>query len=433
LRSGSSLPPCGRMLESGRSVNSPVWRANMAREVVELRGHLIDSLILPRVLDAVMSRRGGFEIQEIQVGARPEDPSFARILITHREPRELEAILKAVIHHGAEMVERQEVRTVPAPRDGVFPEGFYATTNLETSVYLRGRWVPVRNPEMDSGILVSRTRRRAETVKMADARKGDAIIVGDKGIRVVPIEKHRLPRDFEFMTSDVSTEKPKGVLIANVARLMKEERAARRPILWVCGPAVIHTGAGPLLEKLIQAGYVQVLFAGNALAVHDIECALLGTSLGISMREGAPTQSGHEHHLRAINAIRRVGGIRQAVKKGLLKRGVMRACVRHGVEFVLAGSIRDDGPLPDVITSTVEAQRAMRRLSRTVGLAVMVATLLHSVATGNMLPASTRVVSVDIQPAAVTKLLDRGSFQTFGIVTDVQPFFRELLLELGIR
>ena len=419
----------------------------MAEEVVELQGHLIDSLILPRVLDAIMSHRGRFEIQQIKVGARPEDSSFARILISHKEPRELEAILKAVRRHGAEPVEREEIRTEPAPCNGVFPEGFYATTNLDTSVYLGGHWIPVQHPEMDSGILVVRhgsggrpARRwggagrgaRARTIKMADVRKGDAIVVGDKGVRVVPVASLRAPGAFEFMTSDVSTEKPKGVLIRSVARLMKEERAARRPILWVCGPAVIHTGAGPLLEKLIAAGFVQVLFAGNALAVHDIECALLGTSLGISLKRGAPTPAGHEHHLRAINTVRGLGGIRQAVKAGVLKSGIMHACVRHGVEFVLAGSIRDDGPLPDVISNTVEAQRAMRRLSRKAGLAIMVATLLHSVATGNMLPASTRVVSVDIQQAAVTKLLDRGSFQTIGIVTDVQPFFRELLLELKL-
>jgi len=405
----------------------------MAQEIVELKGHLIDSLILPRVLDAIMTHRGSFEIQQIKVGARPEDSSFARILISHGEPRELEAILKAVRHHGAEPVEREEVRTEPAPRNGVFPEGFYATTNLATSIYLGGRWVPVANPEMDCGILVSRTKASARTIKMAAVHKGDAIVAGDKGVRVVPVESLRAPRDFEFMTSEVSTEKPKGVLIGGVARLMKEERAARRPILWVCGPAVIHTGAGPLLEKLIAAGYMQILFAGNALAAHDIECALLGTSLGVSMREGVPTPSGHENHLRAINAIRRAGGIKQAVQQGLLKSGIMCACIRHGVDYVLAGSIRDDGPLPDVIPNTVEAQKEMRRLSRKVRLAVMVATLLHSVATGNMLPASTRVVSVDIQQAAVTKLLDRGSFQTVGLVTDVQPFFRELLLELGIR
>ncbi len=427
----------------------------MAQEIVELRGHLIDSLILPRVLDAIMAHQGCFEIQHIQVGVRAEDPSFARILIAHRDPRKLEAILRAAMRQGAEPVDRKPARLAPAPADGVFPEGFYATTNLDTSVYLGSRWVRVRDPEMDSGILVrkrghSSFRPRggaegrsaekknvpfssAQTVKMADVRKGDLVVVGHEGVRVVPAESRRAPSDFEFMTSDVSTEKPKGALIGKVAALLKAERAARRPILWVCGPAVIHSGAGPLLERLIAGGYVQTLFAGNAMAVHDIEYALLGTSLGVSLREGAVTQAGHENHLRAINAIRRAGGIRKAVQRRLLKAGVMHACVKHGVDFVLAGSIRDDGPLPEVITDTVAAQKAMRRRARKARLAIMVATLLHSVATGNMLPASTRVVCVDIQQAAVTKLLDRGTFQTMGIVTDVQPFFRELLLELGLR
>jgi len=234
------------------------------------------------------------------------------------------------------------------------------------------------------------------------------------------------------MSSEVSAEKPKGALIATVARLMNSEREAGRPILWVCGPAVIHSGAGPLLETLIEAGYVQVLFAGNALAAHDIECQLLGTSLGVAVREGAPARSGHQNHLRAINTIRGAGGIRRAVSRGILKGGIMHACIEHDVDVVLAGSIRDDGPLPEVITDTVEAQDRMRGLSRDVGLAIMLATLLHSVATGNMLPASARVVCVDIQPSAVTKLMDRGTFQTIGIVTDVQPFLSELLLELGL-
>ncbi|MBM4042358.1 MAG: TIGR00300 family protein [Planctomycetes bacterium] len=404
----------------------------MAQETIELRGHLIDSLILPRVLDAVMAHRGCFEIQHIEVGARAEDPSFARILIAHQDPRRLEVILKAAMRQGAEPVERKPARLAPAPADGVFPDGFYATTNLDTSVYLGGRWVRVRGPEMDSGILVAPSRRRAQTVKMGDVRRGDLLVVGHEGVREVPVESRREPGDFEFMTSEVSTEKPKGALVGKVAALLRAERAAGRPVLWVCGPAVIHSGAGPLLERLIAGGYVQMLFAGNALAAHDVECALLGTSLGVSLREGAVTRAGHENHLRAINAIRRAGGICKAVRSGLLKTGVMRACVNHGVDFVLAGSIRDDGPLPEVVTDTVAAQKAMRRRARKVRLAIMVATLLHSVATGNMLPASTRVVSVDIQQAAVTKLLDRGTFQTLGIVTDVQPFFRELLLELGL-
>lgn len=405
----------------------------MAQEIVELRGHLIDSLILPRVLDVIMAHGGCFEIQQIEVGAGPEDPSFARILIAHADATKLEAILKAAARHGAEPVERQEARTAPAPRDGVFPDGFYVTTSLDTAAYLDARWVRVRNPEMDSGILVSPTRRSARTVKMAHVKRGERIVVGHRGVRVTPVESQRAPQDFQFMASQVSTEKPKGVLIGNVARRMEEERTGGRPILWVCGPAVIHSGGGPLFERLIAAGYVQVLFAGNALAVHDIECALMGTSLGVSMREGALTHAGHENHLRAINTIRGAGGIRQAVRKGLLTSGVMHACVQHGVDFVLAGSIRDDGPLPSVITDALKAQDAMRRRCRHVGLAIMVATLLHAVATGNLLPARTRVVCVDIQPAAVTKLMDRGTFQTIGLVTDVQPFLRELLLELQIE
>lgn len=404
----------------------------MAQEVIELRGHLIDSLILPRVLDAVMAHRGCFEIQRIQVGVRPEDPSFARILIAHRDPRRLEAILRAARRQGAEPVERKPARLARAPSHGVFPDAFYATTNLDTSVFLDGRWIRVRHPEMDSGIRVAPTRRRAETVKMGDVRKGDLIVTGHDGVRVVPAESRRAPSDFEFMASDVSTEKPKGALIGKVASLLRAERAAGRPILWVCGPAVIHSGAGPLLERLIAGGFVQTLFAGNALAAHDIECALLGTSLGVPLREGAAAHAGHENHLRAINAIRCAGGIRRAVQRGLLKTGVMHACVRHGVDVVLAGSIRDDGPLPEVITDTVRAQRQMRQRARKTRLALMVATLLHSVATGNLLPAATRVVAVDIQQAAVTKLMDRGTFQTLAIVTDVQPFFRELLLELGL-
>jgi hypothetical protein len=438
----------------------------VAEEVVELRGHLIDSLILPRVLDVIMAHRACFEIQEIRVGARPQDPSWARLLIVHREPRVLEAVLERVARFGAEPVERREVALAPAPRAGVFPDDFYATTNLETSIYLGGRWVPVRPAEMDSAIVVSSSRRRARPIKMAKVKRGDLIVVGRQGVRVVPVESRREPGDFGvtgagpfgFMTSQVSTEKPKGVLIAAVARLMKAERRAGRPILWVCGPAVVHSGGGPLLQRLVAAGYVQILFAGNALAAHDVECALMGTSLGVPMREGvlsAPSKQGHsrrpasssvggdslvegqrsrhghENHLRAINRIRGLGGIRQAVRRGVLRRGLMHACVEGGVDVVLAGSIRDDGPLPEVITDSLRAQDAMRRRARKVRLAVMVATLLHSVATGNMLPAAARVVAVDIQQSAVTKLMDRGTFQTIGIVTDVQPFLRELLLELG--
>ncbi len=407
----------------------------MSREIVELRGHLIDSLILPKVLDIILSHKACYEIQKIKIGTRPRDPSLARILVEHRDPRSLEIILRECARYGAEPVERREVRVAAAPRDGVFPDRFYATTHLETFIYAGGRWTPVKNPEMDCGILARRKGKswRAETIKMGAVKKGDPIVVTHRGVRVVPLESRRRVEGFEFMTSEVSTEKPKGVVIARVARMLKAERRARRPILFVGGPAIVHSGGAPLLQKLIQAGYVQILFSGNALAVHDVECAMMGTSLGVSMHEGAVTTSGHENHLRAINAIRRAGGIRQAVRKGLLKSGIMYACVKRKVDFVLAGSIRDDGPLPEVITDSQAAQREMRKRCRKTGLAVMVATLLHSVATGNMLPARTRVVCADIEPSSVAKLHDRGSLQTVGIVTDAQPFLRELLLELGIE
>jgi len=253
---------------------------------------------------------------------------------------------------------------------------------------------------------------------------------------VLAVESYRPAGEFGFMGSEISMEKPKGLLIRALAKQMKEERRNRRPILWVCGPAVVHSGGSTLFVKLIAEGYVQILFAGNALAAHDIESALMGTSLGVSIHEGAVTRGGHENHLRAINSIRAAGSIRNAVKTGMLRSGIMHACVVHNVDVVLAGSIRDDGPLPEVITDAVKAQAAMRkRCSRGKGveLAITMATLLHSVATGNMLPARTRVVCVDIQPANVTKLMDRGTFQSVGIVTDVQPFLHELVTELGIR
>ncbi len=404
----------------------------MPQEIIELRGHVIDSFILPKMLDVIMEHKARFEIQDIQVGVKPDEPSFVRMLIAHKDPKTLEAVLHLVRRYGAETVEPKEAQLSPTSRGGVFPENFYVTTNLDTSIYLQGRWVKVKNPEMDCGILVSKSPRGARTIKMAQVKRDDLIVTGYDGVRVVPVESRRSPEDFQFMTSEVSTEKPKGLMISQVARLMKEERQAGRPILWVCGPAVVHSGAGPLLEELVETGYVQILFAGNALAVHDIECALYGTSLGVSMGEEVGTGSGHENHLRALNVVRRAGGIRQAVHQRILNSGIMHACIRRQVDFVLAGSIRDDGPLPDTITDTVKAQDAMRRRCRKTRLAITVATVLHSVATGNMLPAKTRVVSADIQQSAVTKLMDRGTFQTIGIVTDVQPFLRSLLLELKL-
>jgi lysine-ketoglutarate reductase/saccharopine dehydrogenase-like protein (TIGR00300 family) len=402
-------------------------------QIVELHGHIIDSLIFPKVLDAILDSGNEFIIHRADIGRRKGETSFAQIEIMAPTPEALHQIISEVQQIGAVAVESANAALEPAPADGVFPEHFYATTNLPMAVRVDGEWIPVEYPEMDCGIVV--TNGRALCVPMSDVRAGDMVVVGHDGIRVTPQERPRSPSPiFAFMSSAVSTEKPKSVLVADVAREMQAVHDRGGRILVVAGPALVHTGSGDLLCRLIEAGYVQLLFAGNALATHDVEAAFFGTSLGVSLAKGTLHEHGHQHHLRAINRIRAAGGLRQAVAKGILRRGIMYTCVTHGVAYVLAGSVRDDGPLPDVITDALEAQRRMRALVRQgVDMALMLSTMLHSVATGNLLPASVRTVCVDINPAVVTKLIDRGSFQTVGLVMDINSFLRELLEDLGLR
>lgn len=400
----------------------------MARSVVEISGHIIDSLILPKILDLIINLGAEFEILEVRVGKRRADRSFARIQIDASTAELLGQVLAKVKEHGALPVdaETETARLEPAPADGVLPDDFYATTNLSTRVRLTSGWLEVANPEMDCAILVSAESDRAVTVPMHRVRKGDSIVVGHGGVKVTPMER-RVPREaFEFMSSTVSTEQPKGLLIREIADSMRRVRKEGGKILIVAGPGLVHTGAARHLVELIENGYVQVLFAGNGLAVHDIESALYGTSLGIYLDRKVRASEGHEHHLRAINAIRSAGGIRQAVEEGLIQKGIFYSCVQSGVDFLLAGSIRDDGPLPDVVTDALQAQDLMREKIRGVSLALMMATTLHAIATGNLLPATVKTVCVDINPAVVTKLTDRGTFQAMGLVTDVEPFLREL-------
>jgi len=403
-------------------------------EDVEIVGHIIDSLILPKVLDEIMALGGRFEIREIRVGQRRNDPSYAQLRVIAGTPEHLEELLTAIGRHGAVPLHQQDCRLVPADMDGAFPEGFYATTNQDTQIRLRGTWIQVEHQEMDCGIVVDLDRPHAACIPMIEVRAGDQIVVGRAGTRVLPTERDTAVRDaFGFMNSNVSSEKPKGITVRDVAAAMQNARRGSGKILVVAGPAVVHTGSRDYLSHLIRHGFVNVLFAGNALATHDIEESLYGTSLGISMTHGGSTEEGHEHHLRSINRIRRLGGIRQAVEQNVLTSGIMYECVRNNIPFVLAGSIRDDGPLPEVVTDVVEAQRRMRELSEGVTLALMIATTLHSIAVGNLLPARVKVVCVDINPATVTKLSDRGTFQTIGLVTDVEPFLRLLVQELGVK
>jgi lysine-ketoglutarate reductase/saccharopine dehydrogenase-like protein (TIGR00300 family) len=400
-------------------------------EHVEMSGHIIDSLLLPKVLDAILTRGAAYEIQEFRVGKRQDDPSYVRIEIRADSPEVLDRILTEVHQHGAVPVHPADCTAVAADVEGAFPDGFYCTTNFRTQVRLGGEWVEVEDQEMDCGIAIDPEGGAARCVPMAGVKKGDRIVVGRAGIRVFPIDaadrKHEL---FEFMTSAVSSEKPKAVSVREIASAMKRTRASGEKILAVLGPAVVHTGGGELVAKMIRDGFLNVLFAGNALATHDVEQAFYGTSLGVSLEKGIPTDEGHEHHLRTINTVRRFGGIRKAVEAGRLTSGIMYECVKQNVPFVLAGSIRDDGPLPEVVTDVLAAQDAMRRLIPGVGFCLMVATTLHSVAVGNLLPAWVKVACVDISPATVTKLMDRGSTQTVGIVSDAEPFLRSLVAEL---
>jgi lysine-ketoglutarate reductase/saccharopine dehydrogenase-like protein (TIGR00300 family) len=399
----------------------------MFSEQIELRGHLIDSLILPKVLDEILTNGGTFTIREVKIGKQRNDPSYACVDVFGPSPEAVDGIVRRLRQHGAEVVEQSSVGWGPAPGDGVFPADFYVTTNQQTFVRLDGKWIEVQPATMDCGIGIQPEKPAATAVKFAEVRKGDLIAVGHQGIRVMPVqrstERHSI---FEFMASSVSSEKPKSAVIREIAAEIRLARDSGGKILVVAGPAVVHTGAAEHFEKLIEQGYVNLLFAGNALAAHDIEQALYGTSLGVYLERGALADEGHQNHLRAINSIRAAGGIAQAVAQGMLRRGIMYQCIKHEIEFVLAGSIRDDGPLPEVITDVVAAQKAMRAKLGGVTVALMMGTMLHSIAVGNLLPAAVKTICVDINPSVVTKLTDRGTFQAIGLVTDLEPFLREL-------
>lgn len=407
------------------------------QETVVLHGHIIDSLILAKVLDTILMMGGTFDLEEVRIGKTREEPSRARILVKAPSAKLLTEILEAIQPHGAAVERESDCALEPAPADGIFPETFYATTHLPTQVRLRGTWIDVEAIEMDLGIRVDAAHMRARTVPMADVKKGDLIVTGREGIRVIPIARPKERDVFGFMEALVSAERPHGPIIRDVAQRMEALREGMRhgrdgcKVLLAGGPAIIHAGGRDALTWLIESGFIHVLFCGNALAAHDMEAQLFGTTLGYALSAGRAVPHGHEHHLRTINRIRAIGSIKAAVESGVISGGIMAACVKHGVQVVMAGTIRDDGPLPGVITDSVAAQAAMRAAIPGVGLALLVASTLHAVATGNLLPATVPTVCVDVNPAVPTKLADRGSFQAVGLVMDAASFLRELARELG--
>src|SRR6056297_3426292 len=401
----------------------------VSREV-ELSGHIIDSGAMGTAFSIVMDMGGSFTVEAFDIGRRKEEESYARLLVEADDSETLQSIVHELHQHGANPADPTDATLEQAPADRVVPHGFYSTTNHPTYVRYDDEWLPVENMEMDCAIVVepepsgeSSDGPRAYTRVLNAIEAGDRIVTGDTGIRVEPPER---PRDsggaFGFMQGGVSAERPSESTIRQIAGAMRETSESGGDVLAVCGPALIHSGAREDLARLVREGYVDMISAGNGFAVHDIERDLYGTSLGLDTESLDHPRKGHKHHIYTISEVIRAGGIEEAVDAGVVESGVMYECVENDAPFVLAGSIRDDGPLPDTITDSVEAQDAIREQAHEADMVLMLSTLLHSVAVGNCLPSTTRVVCVDINPATVTQLLDRGSAQAVGMVTDIGTF-----------
>jgi len=388
---------------------------------IEVRGHLIDSLILTKIFDKIMDQKGEFQVQEIDIGKRKKDQSYVRLLVKGKNQKHLDNILETIYREGAISKIQKEIKLKKSPKNYVMPDNFYSTTNNHTQVFLKGKWIQVENMMMDKCIVVK--GNRAFCVPVRDVKKGDQIIVGEKGIKITPPER---PREgvnvFEFMGSSSSSERPTQHIAKKVAEDIYNTKKKGGKIILVGGPAIVHTGADDAVAELIKSGYIDGLLAGNALAVHDIEYAILGTSLGMNVHDATLAYHGHRNHMDAINAVFKAGSIANMVKSKKLRKGIMYECVKNKVPFVLAGSIRDDGPLPDVLTDITQAQREYKKILKDADMVIMVSTMLHSIATGNMLPANVKVIVVDINQPTVTKLMDRGTWQALGIVSDVGAF-----------
>lgn len=401
----------------------------MVTERLVVEGQLLNDNALAKMFALLEQLQIAFSVKKFRVGEFSTDPSLIELIMTAPDWMSMERAVRALVPYGA-VASNEDATVSAADVDGVLPEGFYSTTNFTTFVRHQGQWIPVEKLEMDCGIRLCETAEgwRAETCPMHKVKVGDLLVVGPGGVKVVPMESEELDADeFRFMANEISVERPKSRLIAHCAAAIRRAREEGRGVLLVGGPAIIHSGSGPALESLILNGWVTVLFAGNALAAHDIEAAMLGTSLGVDLEVGHGVPHGHTNHLRAINRVRRAGSIEAAVSQGIIGKGVMYTCVKTGTPYVLCGSIRDDGPLPDVVTDNVEAQDIMRRHIGGLAVAVMIATTLHSVATGNILPASVKTYCVDSDADSVIKLTDRGTHQAIGLVTDCEFFLKELV------
>lgn len=397
-------------------------------ETIEAEGHLIDSQILNHIFDKVIERGATYEVLRFDIGKTNDDVSYIQLRLSGPSPEVLRELVRELVPYGGRLVDQRDARFEAAPKDRCVPHDFYSTTNYRTQIRRGGQWVDVAKQRMDA-VIVDEGERVA-CRKLRDVKQGDRVVCGVDGVRVVPEFRERDRHGFAFMSNDISSERRVEVSVAKVAEMMRDARKSGGKIAWVAGPVVIHTGGIEYFGDLIRKGWVDVLLSGNALAVHDVEFALYGTSLGVDLQTGSPVEEGHKNHMRAINTVNHAGSIAAAVEQGVLKHGIMHDCVKNHVEFVLAGSIRDDGPLPDTLMDLIEAQEGYAKALEGCKMVVMLSTMLHSIGVGNMLPSWVRVVCVDINPAVVTKLADRGSAQTVGIVTDVGLFLHQLASKL---
>lgn len=397
-------------------------------EVVEAEGHLIDSQILNVVFDTVVKHNASFDVLTFNIGRQNDEPSYISMRISADTESGLEDVLEDLVSLGCRLADEEDAMTRAADRDGCVADDFYSTTNHKTFVRVNGQWTEVQKQRMDAVVVIE--GEHALCRKLRDVRQGDRIVCGVNGIRVNPEFQERDRHGFAFMTNEISSERRVEVGVSRIAQMMQEIKASGGKIAVVAGPVVVHTGGGAYFQDLIRAGYVDTLLAGNALAVHDVEQALFGTSLGVDLNTGKAIEGGHRHHMRAINTIARAGSLKAAVEQGVLTSGVMYEIIKHNVDFVLAGSIRDDGPLPDTIMDLRVAQDRYTESLQGVKLVLGLSTMLHGIGVGNMLPSWVRMVCVDINPAVVTKLADRGSSQTIGIVTDVGLFLHRLAQKL---
>ena len=390
---------------------------------IEVSGHLVDSSILTRIFDKVMDMKGDFTVKEFTIGKKKEDHSYARLVIRANTEFHLSEILENLFREGATSVSTDNVTCIMAPNDMVLPDDFYSTTNNSTQLYFNNKWITVERMMMDKCIVLDPVLKRAECRTNREIKKGDLIVTGERGIKIVPQERPREGVDiFQFMSSSSSSERPSQQIAKKVALDIVRTKRDSGKIVIVAGPVVVHSGASDIIAKMIKLRLIDGILAGNALAVHDIENALLGTSLGMHVNDGTLAVRGHRNHMLVVNEVFKAGSIRSMVETGKLTKGIMYECIKEDIPFVLCGSIRDDGPIPDVITDVVEAQMQYKSVLKDAKLVIMLSTMLHSIAVGNMLPASVKVIAVDINQPVVTKLLDRGTSQAIGVVTDIGSF-----------